>query len=525
MHSEGVLKEIGQNLIINFNKIEKTLKGIFSELIMNNALLESLLVLGVVSLSYVASGQVVTPIKLGDDELTFIEGEFVLGYIEADHSFYVLTNTEYWKLKMIGDQPDNTREWIRNYYTSTDHRGDAVDIKELTWITHDSSAYLVAEGSGRIYEFTGTGIVRLPNSYDQRSNSASAYFIYRDCIYNFSGYGYWQYPSFISKFNLKTQKLSAYLPNGGVLVPPSFIRPLHFYDKEEKLLYIWGGEKVAYTNSVSNFINNTNELWQLNLESKKWDLIGSVNMPSAFHDNIETDSFINFKSNDELFCSLGSKLYVFNIGNNRISTYKISEDYDLTVDANVQPAYSPSAKLLLLSTLPYPNQNVRRVKFVSLSNYRSELESETKLLKTHFKTIVTYSIIIILIIALTYLAYYIYKNYYVFRNKLIILRNAKTIKFNNKLIKVLDNEESELVFWIAQSEDYVSTTYIMDRPSDGSQSYESMKKRKLNTMKSIEVKLGAFSQVKKPVFKEKKSTEDLRLKEYKLNNDWIIVQD
>lgn len=471
------------------------------------------------SIFYVAECQVETPIGLDEVASSFTENSFILGYLESTYSFYILTKTEYWELKMVSD-----RKLVRNYYRRNDMALEA-EIEDLTWVTTDSAAYLVAEGGGYMYEFTGNSIIKLENSFDQRSNAASSYFVHDNCIFNFSGYGYFQYPSFFTKYDLKTKKQSSYLTSEGTLVPPSQIRLLSLYNSTRKAFYVWGGAKVAYTNSVSSIINNTNELWKFDILQKKWNRVGTVNMPRAFSDNQHTDSFITFRSPEELFSILGSQLYVFNVFTNKISNYKISENFDLSVDANIQPAYSPSHKVLLLSTLPFPNQNIRRVKFVSLSNYKSELESETKLLKTHTKTIVTYVILAIFVLGLTYLVYYLYKNYFIYRNKLIILRGAKTIKFNNKLIKVLDTEESELVFWIAQSKDYVTTNYIMDRPSDGSQSYESMKKRKLSTMKSVEVKLGAFSQVKKPVFKEKKSTEDLRLKEYKLNNDWIIIND
>lgn len=501
-------------------KILKRLKMCFCCFFMNNKLLKSLMAFCLFLLTYNAVSQVEAPLFTDRHELTLIEDTFILGYTETNYTFYILTKDEYWELKMVSE-----RDLVKSYYVRNDLIIDKADIKDLTWVTTDSAAYLVSEGSGNIYEFTGNSIIRLDNSYDQRANAASSYFVYHNNIFNFSGYGYFQYPSFISKYDLKTRKLSAFLPNEGTLVPPSQVRLLSLFNEERGLLYVWGGAKVAYTNSVSSVINNTNELWCLDMESKNWSRIGMVNMPVAFANNEYNDSFITFSSNIELFSILGSRLYVFDIFNNHISTYKISEEFDLSVDAKIQPAYSNSSKVLLLSTVPFPNQNIRRVQFVSLSNYRSELVSETKLLKTHIKTIVTYAILIVFILGFAYLLYYLYKNYYVFYNKLIIIRSTKTIKFNNKLIKVLDTEETELVFWIAQSDDFVTTNYIMDRPSDGSQSYESMKKRKLSTMKSIEVKLGAFSQVKKDVFTEKKSTEDLRLKEYKLNNEWIIVKD
>lgn len=519
-HSELSYKKLPSIFVVRKLKILICLRVVFHDLFMNNKLLKSALVFSLLIMSYRAVSQVDAPINMGEHAMTLIEDTFILGYVESTYTFYILTKDEYWELKMVSE-----RNLVKSYYQRNDLIIDKADIKDLTWVTTDSTAYLVAEGSGNIYEFTGNSIVRLANSYDQRANVASTYFVHHNNIFNFSGYGYFQYPSFISKYDLKTRKLSAFLPNDGTLIPPSQVRLLSLFNEDRGLLYVWGGAKVAYTNAVSSVINNTNELWCLDIESKNWSRVGMVNMPVAFANNANNDSFITFKSNEELFSILGSRLYVFNIFTNSITTYKVKEEYDLRVDANIQPAYSHSSKTLLLSTIPFPNQNVRRIQFAKLSNYKSELVLETKLLKTHLKTIVIYSILIILILGLAYLLYYLYKNYYVYYNKLIIIRSTKTIKFNNKLIRVLDTEETELVFWIAQSDDFVTTNYIMDRPSDGSQSYESMKKRKLSTMKSIEVKLGAFSQVKKDVFTEKKSTEDLRLKEYKLNNEWIIVKD
>ena len=519
MLSEAILRRFKKVLSKINVLVRNCFEVVLEKLFINKVLLKTSILCFIVLAPYLAYNQVQTPLFMDKHAKTLLEDEFILGYMESNYTFYILTKTEYWELKMVSE-----RNWVKYYYQKNDLFNEA-EIKDLTWVTTDSASYLVTEGGGFIYEFTGNSIVRLENSFDQRSNAASTYFVHHNCIMNFGGYGFWQYPSFVSKYDLHTEKLSSFIPNDGVLVPPSQIRPLSLYNEENGSLFVWGGAKVSYTNSVSSVINNSNELWNLDMNDKKWKMLGLVNMPVAFSDNRNNDTFITFKSDKELFSILGDRLYVFDVFNDKISTYKISEDFDLNVDANIQPAYSHSHKVLMLSSLPYPNRNVRRIQFVSLSNYKSELISETKLQKTHFKTIVNYSILGLSIIVLFFLIYYLYKNYYVYRNKLIISRSTKIIKFNTKQIKVLDPEESDLVFWIAQSDDYVSTNYIMDRPSDGSQTYESLKKRRLNTMKSIEVKLGAFSQVKKSVFMEKKSVEDLRLKEYKLNNEWIIIKD
>ncbi len=504
------------NLIYAFYvniRISQLLKWVFSTLF--------------IMCSYLSYSQVETPLFLDTEAKPFIEDTFILGFIEQKQSFYILTKNDYWELKMITD-----RTWVRHTYKKNDlfyykrsGQFNESEIKDLTWITNDSAAYLIPEGGGYMYEFTGNSIILLNDSYDQRLNSASTYFMFQNAIYNYSGYGFWQYPSFISKYDLKINRLSGFIPREGTLIPSSQIRPLSVFNFASKNLYVWGGAKVAYTNSVSSVIDNTTQLWSLSLETKVWNDMGRVNMPLAFADNKYDDTFITFNSGEELFCILGMQLFVFDIFKNRIFTYKVSEEFDLNVDATVQPAYSNSNKVLLASTIPFPNQSLRHVQFVSLSNYKSELVSETRLIKTHFKTIVKTVFLIILILGFLYLFYYLYKNYYIYYNKLIIIRTTKTIKFNNKIINVLDHEESELVFWIAQKEGFVSTNYLMNRPSDGSQSYESMKKRKLSAMRSIEMKLGAISRMDKPVFIDQKLTEDLRLKEYMLNTDWIVVRD
>lgn len=477
--------------------------------------------------SFLLYSQVETPLFLDTEAKPFIEDTFILGFIEKKQSFYILTKNDYWELNMIYD-----RNWVRHNYKKNDlfyykrsGQFSESQIKDLTWITNDSAAYLIPEGGAYMYEFTGNSIILLEDTYDQRLNSATTYFMYRNTIYNYSGYGFWQYPSFISKYDLKINKQSVFTPHGGTLIPPSQIRPLSLFSTERKSLYIWGGAKVAYTNSVSSVIDNTTQLWNLSMETKVWNDMGRVNMPLAFADNKYDDTFITFNSDEELFCILGTQLFIFDIFKNRIFTYKVREDLDLNVDATVQPAYSKLSKVLLLSTSPFPNQSMRHIQFVSLSNYASELVSESRLIKTHFKTIVKTVFLIILLLGFLYLLYYLYKNYYIYYNKLIIIRSSKTIKFNNKFINVLDHEESELVFWIALKEGFVSTNYLMNRPSDGSQSYESMKKRKLNAMRSIEMKLGAISRMEKTVFIDQKLTEDLRLKEYKLNTEWIVVRD
>ncbi|MDA3780617.1 MAG: hypothetical protein PF487_10430, partial [Bacteroidales bacterium] len=397
--------------------------------------------------------------------------------------------------------------------------------KNLVWVSNDSSVYLVAEGSGNIYEFKGNSIIRLENSYDQRSNCASTYFMYRNSIFNFSGYGYWQYPSFISKYDLRTNKIAAYITQDGTLVPPSKVKPLSLFNAQENLLYVWGGAKIGFSNLIPGLINNTNELWNLNLVSGNWNKMGKIKMPKVFSNISISDTFITFNSDNKLFCLLEKQLIEFDILNDKLSTFKIEDDFDFNIDAKIKPAYSEASNLILLSTIPFPNQNIRRVQFVSLANYKTTLISETTLYKMSLNNIIKYIILFVVLLVLAFLLYYLYKNYFIYRNKLIFNRSTKSIKFNNKTISILDEEEADLLFWFAQSKDFVTTNSIMDRLTQGSQNYESMKKRKLSIMNAIDFKLGALLHVKDSVFHCRKSKEDLRLKECKLNPEWVIVRE
>lgn len=463
--------------------------------------------------------QVKTPLFLEKQSKAFNEGTFVLGYIDSRRAFYILTKDNFWKLEMSGK-----RDWVKKEYVNKEVIAE-IEFDNLSWVSSSNAAYLVPNGSGSIYKFEDDEIVKLQNSYDQRSNSISNYFIYKNCLYNYSGYGFWQFPSFLSKFDLEKEKLSAFESKKGTLVPPSHIKSFSILDEKEDVFYVWGGRKVDRANTISNSITNSNELWALDLNLGIWKMKGKVNMPNVFYKKSELGDVFTFKTESKLYGIKDGQLCEFDFNEERITIFKFQPSFNLKIDSKTPPAYCSNSEALLISTIPFPNQKLRRTQFVSLSNFKSELVSNTSLVKSNFKSVLIGFIILVILVGVLLLAYYFYKRFFIWRGKLILRRKRKRLSFNNKVITTLNEEEVDFIFWMARIEGYASTTYIMDRPSHGSSNYDSIKKRKLATMKSLELKLGTLNRNMKPVFIHRKSNEDLRLKECKLNNEWIIVKD
>lgn len=463
--------------------------------------------------------QVETPLFLEKQSKAFNEGTFVLGYIDSKRTFYILTKDNFWKLEMSGK-----RDWVKKEYINKEVIAE-IEFDNLSWVASSNAAYLVPNGSGSIYKFDDDEVVKLQNSFDQRSNRVSNYFIYKNCLYNYSGYGFWQYPSFLSKFDLEKEKLSAFESKKGTLVPPSHTKPFSILDEKENVFYVWGGRKVDRVNTISNSISSSNELWALDLNFGIWTKRGKVNMPIAFYKESDFENVFTFKTESKFYGINDEQLCEFDFDEERVSIFKFQSNFDLKIDLKSQPAFCSNSKALLISTIPFPNQKLRRIQFVSLSNFKSELVSTTSLVKSDFKSVLIGFIILVILVGVLLLAYFFSRHFFIWSGKLILRRERKRLSFNNKVITTLNQEEVDFVFWIAKIEGYASTSYIMDRPSNGSSNYDSIKKRKLATMRSLELKLGTLTRNKKPVFIHRKSNEDLRLKEYKLNDEWIIIKD
>jgi len=463
--------------------------------------------------------QVETPLFLEKQSKAFNEGTFVLGYIDSKRTFYILTKDNFWKLEMSGK-----RDWVKKEYINSELIAE-IEFDNLSWVSSSTAAYLVPNGSGYIYKFGDDEIVKLQNSFDQRSNPVSNYFIYKDCLYNYSGYGFWQYPSFLSKFDLEKEKLSAFESKKGTLVPPSHIKFFSILSEKENVFYVWGGRKVDRASTISNSISNSNELWALDLNFGIWMKRGKVNMPLAFYKESEFENVLTFKANSKLYGIKDRRLFEFDFNEDRISIFEFQSSFDLKIDSKSQPAFCSNSKALLISTIPFPNQKLRRIQFVSLSNFKAELLSSTSLIKANYKFVFVGFVILVISVGFIFLGYFFYRRYFIWIGKLIIYRSKRRLSFNNKIITILNGEESDFIFWMSNIDGYVSTSYLMDRPSNGSSNYDSIKKRKLTTMKSIELKLGTLLRNKKPVFIHRKSNEDLRLKECKLNDEWIIIKD
>lgn len=146
--------------------------------------------------------------------------------------------------------------------------------------------YYLPDGTGRVYRIDSTGaFTRIDSTYYTRYNFGAYTFSYRDTIYSLSGYGFWNYNGHLrffrsDKHGWEIELINRELP---VLINnPLMDWSLWFNKKHGNLIYpARSYARIWSKNLYSDGLTDTFRAWKLDLNKKKWSILGTLNKETA----------------------------------------------------------------------------------------------------------------------------------------------------------------------------------------------------------------------------------------------------
>ena len=411
-----------------------------------------------------------------------------------------------------------------NFYYSKNFNSKKWDKKELKFNQIPLSAdfpyaffhikaknYLVHNGCGTVYEFRNDSIIRIDKSFEHKNQFMASTFVYKNEIYYFGGYGLFTFKNILTKFDFNTLEWELVKFADYSEIPEPRANSISFVEKDK--LYIIGGlSDNPNTDITTTKSYQTNDIWELNLKSKKWKFLGKINKNLPFN----YSCFKNTINEKQIFDA--GKLYQFDFQNNKIKATEPKEKYSFSSFVKYNQETNEIFYVL-------ENSNESNKKFVAIvenfENYNSEFVNEEPLFESNkaFKIICVITIILVLVI----IFFFFKRNKKPSFDNKIILKDSE-FYYRNKLINNLSIDESELLhFFIKHKNKPLPMNEVVDFFSkNDNTSYNTLTKKKDLVLNGLKQKLVYILEVDEDdLFVTQKNTEDKRIKEIQLNPQYF----
>ena len=149
-----------------------------------------------------------------------------------------------------------------------------LEIKDFKFVSNESVGYLKDASSGVIYNFDGNTFKRLDNSFSFKDQFYSYSFIHNKNVFDFGGYGFFNYKNLITYFNFSEKETEIYHHKNALnSIPNPRMRMMAQYDDE--VLYI--GPGLGIQSDIENpYVNEglISDYWQFSFKNKTWSKLG-----------------------------------------------------------------------------------------------------------------------------------------------------------------------------------------------------------------------------------------------------------
>lgn len=252
-------------------------------------------------------------------ERLFIENQhFQTGIDSQNENYLVFDNSNFYYFKKFNSNTWNKQNILFNEIpTSKDFPYNFFHIKHKNYFVH--------KGCGTVYEFRNDSIIRIDNSFEHKSQFNASTFIYYDEIYYFGGYGLFTFKNILTKYDFKTRQweLVKYSDYNNIPDPRSHVLSYLIDDD----LYVIGGFTENYETNLTTTTNKAlNDIWKLNLTTKKWTFLGNLKNKN-FH-IIEKLGYLASKNN--LVFDNG-KLYQIDFKNDILKSTEPKDKYTFSL--------------------------------------------------------------------------------------------------------------------------------------------------------------------------------------------------
>ena len=368
--------------------------------------------------------------------------------------------------------------------------------------------YLVHNGCGTVYEFRNDSIIRIDNSFEHKNQFMASSFVYKDEIYYFGGYGLFTFKNILTRFDFKTKEWEFVKYSSYNKIPEPRANSLIF-QKNDKLYLIGGLTDNFETNLTTNSGDKLNDVWVLNLKTKKWKLLGISNNKKSI--NFE---FYNSCINDKNIYDY-EKLFEFDFDNNILKSTEPKDKYSFSYFEKFNPKTNE-----IFYVLRNSDQSNKKFEVIieDFESYKSEFTNEEVLFETQNSSLL-YPIIVFSFVVIVFLFFYLKKKVKPNYENKIILKDSN-FYFKDKLINNLLNEEKDLLlFLFKQKNTPLPMNEVVDFFSKNDNTpYNTLTKKKDLVLHGLKQKLAFILEIEEDdLFITKKNTEDKRIKEIQLN--------
>jgi len=417
------------------------------------------------------------------DHLSISHDSFLFTF--RDHSYIISGDSLY--------EQNNDFKWNSSKHNFV--------IDDFVFFHNESKGYLMHNSGGITYEFDGSTFRRIDDSFNFQSQYESYSFLYDDNVYTFGGYGLFTFKNIITYFNnskKETELLTVKTPLS--LLPEGRKKMLAQFNNGQ--LFIGPGlgynTKIVYGNQDSGVIN---DYWAFDFRTKEWQKLGEGN---SLFTNEEYQPIYDF-DNKTLVISQ-SKVYLVDIENNLLhhydeanfdiikSTKTYKKRYLITHNRALDGFFlaldkgGVESKVIFTSALELLGPITKTEQLYSNSNYR---------------------IVFIMIVGLALILFLLI--FFRKQNKIQLLEAKR-----KEIQAVLSKEEAHLYQSILENyPDYISFPDLMSAFEDHL-SYENKKKKLRAALNQIELKIQRVIKRKSNIFLERKSKEDMRIKEIRI---------
>jgi hypothetical protein len=429
---------------------------------------------------------------------------FIIGFDKVEDRYVVLTRKYFFQLQ------SDSIYWRKSAY-ALNQIDSTLDFTLLRFLSTPAHSYLVLSTGGIVYELRKDSMVRIDKSFDQRAQLGSAKFMMGDTIVSFGGYGFWNFQNFFTYFNPANHEWEMLDLRSDRPLPKKRSHFYSYYHKGKRDFFILKGLTSKFDAKLPSESYLLTDIWKINMTKRKWENLGT------FNPKIETSHnrplvFLD----DKLIVLAHVRLYEIDFYNNKVKTVILNKGIGHYIQKYGQAGYNHQKKELIYVSEGSLNRP-EEIHVKTLDSLYSDEVIETWCYRSYRMYIYGLMMAVGLSLAILLIRIQIVR-YRRNKSQIILSLNEGTIRYNSTLIR-FDELEHKLITELASEDRFFSTQEIFTIISEGPVSPEVLKKQKLKIVNSINGKISLLNGGKIDVFIARKSPEDKRQVELKLNRE------
>ena len=350
------------------------------------------------------------------------------------------------------------------------------------------------KSSGIVYEMKNDSIIRIDNSYDDNIHNFSLDFVYRDTLFRFGGYGYFNNNKNLIFYDEKVNEWDIINLEGHELIEPFNYVGAHFI--RDNKLHVFGYFKINFDDNSPQMVKKG---FVLDLEYKKitktFNLNNSFEYPRAY-----------FDLNEDYVLLINTKRKSLILNKETLEFYS----YKLNVKEN---SVISDSDYLILNNQLYYESNERDSSYVVLMNIVpliDNMKNEGDFIKSNWDSFKYFSITLICLISVFIIRKIFLKKKQLYLDQELLHYGPVKISLDSKMVKVLS---------LLLKNEKVSNNQLLEVFFVENQNKIHINREKNNCVDRINLIFDL--KTKKQLILKKKSLLDGRMIEYYINKDLL----